>query len=220
MADRRERLLDPTGTLLAAMTGHQAGVWTALPGIVNAFDAVKMTVSVVPAVKARVLGADGVADWVTLPLLVDCPVLFPGGGGFTLTFPVAVGDECLVLFASRCIDAWWDSSQVSVQPDMRMHDLSDGFALVGVRSRPKAVPGVSTNGAELRNNDRSSFIRIAADGSVSVASSSIVTITAPSVVMSGDLDVGGIMRNNGRVVGEHHKHSGVRSGGDISGEPI
>ena len=31
-------------------------------------------------------------------------MVFPGGGGFALTFPVAAGDECLVVFASRCID--------------------------------------------------------------------------------------------------------------------
>ena len=67
------------------------------------------------------------------------PVVFPGGGGFALTFPVAAGDECLVVFASRCIDAWWQSGGVGEPMEPRMHDLSDGFALIGVRSQPAHV---------------------------------------------------------------------------------
>src|SRR5260363_73502 len=49
---------------------------------------------------------------VELPLLGDVPVFFPRGGGCTLTFPVQKGDECVVVFASRCIDGWWQSGGV------------------------------------------------------------------------------------------------------------
>ncbi|MFW8450019.1 Gp138 family membrane-puncturing spike protein, partial [Klebsiella pneumoniae] len=64
---------------------------------------------------------------VNLPLLVDVPVVFPRGGGCTLTFPVKPGDECLVIFADRCIDFWWQSGGIQEPVDERMHDLSDAF---------------------------------------------------------------------------------------------
>lgn len=162
--DRRERIGDLETSLLAVVAGHQASVWTALPGVIQAYDAAKMTVSVKPAIQARVRKEDGSFTWVEIPLLVDCPVIFPNGGGFTLSFPVVVGDECLVLFSSRCIDSWWQlgaSSGPQVQAELRMHDLSDGFALMGPRSQPRVLsPAAVTDGIELRSDDRTSYIKL------------------------------------------------------------
>lgn len=110
--DRRERWAEPVEALRAALDGRQAEMWTALPGIVQSFDPAAMTVSVQPAVAGRISDEAGKAASVDLPILPDVPVVFPGGGGFALTFPVAAGDECLVVFASRCIDAWWQSGGV------------------------------------------------------------------------------------------------------------
>lgn len=162
--DRRERLGDLDTTLLAAMAGHQASVWTAMPGIIKDYDATKMTASVQPAIQAQVRNQDGSFSWVNIPLLVDCPVMFPNGGGYSLTFPIEAGDECLVVFASRCIDAWWQmgaSNGPQVQSDLRMHDLSDGFVLPGPRSQPRKLsPAPATDGIELRSDDRSSYLKI------------------------------------------------------------
>ncbi|CRL45415.1 hypothetical protein SGGMMB4_03116 [Sodalis glossinidius str. 'morsitans'] len=84
----------------------------ALPGIIQSFDAEAITCTVQPAIKGVISDAQGRAQSVALPLLVDVPVIFPRGGGVTLTFPVAVGDECLVVFADRCIDFWWQNGGV------------------------------------------------------------------------------------------------------------
>ena len=134
--DRRERLegYGLSEAVLAAMSSHQAGMWTALPGIVQSVNLTAMTVEVEPTVQALLTAADGTETWTNIPVLPDVPICFPGGGGFTLTFPVAVGDECLVVFSSRCIDAWWQSGGVQPQAELRMHDLSDAFAIIGPRS--------------------------------------------------------------------------------------
>ena len=95
--DRRERWAEPVEALRAALDGRQAEMWTALPGIVQSFDPAAMTVSVQPAVAGRISDEAGKAASVDLPILPDVPVVFPGGGGFALTFPVAAGDECLVV---------------------------------------------------------------------------------------------------------------------------
>lgn len=189
--DRRERLGDLETSLLAAFQGWQAKMWTALPGIINSFDPAAMTCTVQPALKAQQLLSSGETVLVTMPLLVDCPVVFPGGGGFSLTFPVVPGDECLVVFASRCIDAWWQAGGVQPQAEFRMHDLSDGFAFVGTRSVPHVPVSISTDAVQLRSDSGSSYIGIAHSGDITVhtpntvaAAAANVTISATSVAIS------------------------------------
>ena len=196
--DRRERWAEPVEALRAALDGRQAEMWTALPGIVQSFDPAAMTVSVQPAVAGRISDEAGKAASVDLPILPDVPVVFPGGGGFALTFPVAAGDECLVVFASRCIDAWWQSGGVGEPMEPRMHDLSDGFALVGVRSQPHRLsPAVHTGNTQLRADDGSAYVEITPGGavtavgpsSVTVRSGGSITLDAPRIVIKGLLSM-------------------------------
>ena len=196
--DRRERWAEPVEALRAALDGRQAEMWTALPGIVQSFDPAAMTVSVQPAVAGRISDEAGKAASVDLPILPDVPVVFPGGGGFALTFPVAAGDECLVVFASRCIDAWWQSGGVGEPMEPRMHDLSDGFALVGVRSQPHRLsPAVHTGNTQLRADDGSAYGEITPGGavtavgpsSVTVRSGGSITLDAPRIVIKGLLSM-------------------------------
>lgn len=151
--DRRERQNDYTEALRTLWDGRQAQLWTTMPGIIQSFDADKMTVEVQVAIQGTRLFPDGHTENITISVCPDVPVVFPGAGGWTLTFPIQQGDECLVVFASRCIDAWWQSGGIQPQAESRMHDLSDGFALVGVRSQPRKLdPAVSTTKTELRND--------------------------------------------------------------------
>lgn len=135
-------------------------MWTCLPGIVQLFDAAKMVCVVQPAIQGIKTDAQGVQTPVNMPLLLDCPVIFPSGGGCTLTFPIAVGDECVVHFSSRCIDAWWQLGGVRPQAEFRMHDLSDGFVMVGPRSQPRVLSSISTSAVQLRSDDGAAYVEI------------------------------------------------------------
>lgn len=237
---RNERTNDLVIALMEAMQGHQAGMWTALPCIVVDFNATKMTCSLRPAIKAKRTDEKGVDTWIELPVLVDVPVVFPSAGGYSLTFPVEPGDEALAIFASRCIDTWWDTSAVSIQADMRMHDLSDAFAFIGPRSRPRALsPAVLTTGVELRNDTGTVYIRlndstnitVVTPGNVevtaataTVTASGQINLTAPLVQVNGNLQVSGTIVAVGNVTGDgkslnSHTHSGVTPGGSFSGPP-
>lgn len=140
--------------------GKQAGIWTALPGIIQRFDPETLTCEVQPAITGRVRKIDGAVEEVNLPLLLDCPVVFPHAGGCSLTFPVKKGDECLVVFASRGIDFWWQNGGIQPPPEPRMHDLSDGFVILAPYSQAKKIGGVSTSAVQLRSDDGQSFIEI------------------------------------------------------------
>ena len=80
----------------------------------------------------------------TFPLLLDVPVFVLQGGGAFIEFPVEVGDRCLVLFNDREIDNWWISEQVVLTNTPRKHDLSDGFALIGINSKANPLSLLGT----------------------------------------------------------------------------
>lgn len=132
-----------------------------MPGIVQSFDPDTVTVVVQPAIKGYEPDSNGINQSTTLPLLVDVPVVFPRGGGCTLTFPVKAGDECLVVFADRCIDFWWQNGGVQEPVDDRMHDLSDAFCIVGPQSQAQKISGISTSAAQLRTDDGAAFVEVA-----------------------------------------------------------
>ena len=218
---RGERVDDGVSALLSVLEGWQAGVWTAMPAIVRRYSPEKLTCEVEVSVQAQVSDLrTGAKQWVPLPLLVDCPVVFPQGGQFLLTFPIAPGDEALVVFASRCIDAWWQSGGVQVQADLRMHDLSDGFVIPGVRSQARLPLGtVSATDVELRNSTGDSVVRIKPSGAMELTSPVSISLTAPDIALNGNVASSGTFRNNGVNISSTHRHTGVDTGTGTSGTP-
>lgn len=233
--DRRERLDDPVEAQRAALDGRQAEIWTALPGIFQSFDPEALTASVQPAIRGEVTGETGAARAVDMPLLVDVPVVFPHGGGYSLTFPIRQGDECLVVFASRCIDAWWQSGGIQSPAEARMHDLSDGFAIPGPWSQAAKIGGVSASAVQLRSDDGASCVEITGQA-VNIKSPGKIVLDAPLVEVAGPLvqtgskgsgpssfkggfaNTGGRIESNGISL-EEHTHSGVQTGGGSTGGP-
>lgn len=199
--DRLERNGDATSAMLAAFTGLKSEMWSALPGIVQSFDAGKGTVVVQPAIQALWRDPLGNETWQTMPLCLDVPVVFPSGGGCTITFPLKEGDECLLVFASRCIDAWWQSGGVAVQAELRMHDLSDGFCIPGPRSQPRKLSGVSSSALQIRADDGSAYVELGATAphAVKVLTAGSVDIEAPTINLKGAVNVTGAMVVTGNI---------------------
>lgn len=229
--NREERLDDPEESLRLAMESQQAQIWTALPGVVAAVNLAAQTLSVQPTVQGSVASPDGAKQLVNLPLLVDVPIVWPRAGGFALTFPIAAGDEVLVVFASRCIDSWWQSGGIGAPAEARMHDLSDGFAILAPTSQPKKLPGVSSTNVQLRDEAGTTYVEITPDGKARVVAATQIDVEAPTVNITGDLNVtgemnlvgqltqsGGLMTIGGVVFGTH-KHTGVQPGSGTSGGP-
>ena len=165
----------------------------AAPGIIQSYNAGTNTATVQLAIREKVNQMDGTTQDTDLPLLLDCPVMMPRGGGFALTFPVAAGDECLVVFADACIDSWWQSGGVQNQAEKRRHDLSDGIVIPGLWSQPNRL----TIGEGIR------LTATAGGASVSVTASG-VTLTLGGVSLaltaSGLALTGGGMTINGQQV--------------------
>lgn len=208
--DQRERQNDFQEALRAAFRGWQSDIWTALPGVIQDYDPARIVCSVQASIKIKVRDSQGNETFQKLPLLINCPVVFPTGGGFTMTFPIHQGDECLVIFACRCIDSWWQSGGIDNQPiELRLHDLSDGFVIVGPRSQIRLLtPNPSITNVQLRNDTESILIDI---------SSTQITLKAPTVTVQGNLVVTGTTAGtsdgvfNGHSV-TNHVHSDPQGG--------
>lgn len=170
MLSRNQLLNDAEEAMRVVLSGWQRGLWTAMPGIVKAVNLTKMTVSVQPAIQAVIADETGATENVDLPLLTDVPIVFPSAGGFTITFPVAVGNEVLVVFASRAIDSWWSNGGYQNLPvEARMHDLSDGFAIPGPHSQTTKISVISSTDLEVRNNAGNTYLSVTAGGKVGFA---------------------------------------------------
>lgn len=89
------------------------------------------TVDVELLVKRQTIINNSITDY---PLLVDLPLIWHGAGDGDLTFPDPTGSTCLVMFADRDIDKWFETGE-SYRPNSgRMHNLNDGFAILRPRS--------------------------------------------------------------------------------------
>ena len=157
---RAERQDDQVAAFQLAMESVGLNLRVACPAIVESYDAEAMTIVAQPVGQEAYRTPQGTTQSGSLPQLVDVPVVFPRGGPFTLTYPVAKGDECLIVFADRCIDAWWQSGDVQPQAEARMHDLSDAIAIVGPFSQATKIAKPHTENVQLRHNDGDCWIEI------------------------------------------------------------
>ncbi len=185
----------------------------AIPGVVTEVNYAAQTVSVQPTIREKI-EMDGTYQWVELPILINVPFFVYSGGGYCVTLPVSPGDECLVIFADSCIDAWWQSGGVQNQVERRRHDLSDGMAIVGFRSQVHTVPGYSGDSVQVRTEDGGTFIDLK-PGQVTINANVQINgnvTTSANCTIADTLRVAGINMNT-------HVHDGVKTGGGSTGGP-
>ena len=234
-----QRLTNPNDDFRLKIKQVLYDMRVAIPCIVQSFDPVAQTVTVLPAVKEKInvnTGGVPVATDTGIGLMVDVPVLIPGGGGFYLTFPIQEGDECLVIFADFCYNSWWQNGgSDNSQEIKRRHDLCDGFALFMPRSQPEVIDDYNASDAELRNADGTVVIQLTPTAINITSASGPINITAgPSsgivvkaenvafdanVIVEGSLTVFGSTSIDGKTF-LTHTHSGVQTGGGDTGPVV
>ena len=129
MSDNKQ-LID---TMMLAIDGALADLHTATVARVSRVNGT--TIDCLP-VTARVVGGEPVP----LPEFVEVPPVFLQGGGSYTAHPIAVGDYCLLVFTERCFDRWYGGEDFKAPAEHRMHDYSDGFAIVGINPLAGAIP--------------------------------------------------------------------------------
>ncbi|WP_227722588.1 Gp138 family membrane-puncturing spike protein [Yersinia proxima] len=229
-------------TLRTLQSSVSSQLRVSMPGIVQSFDADSVTCDIQIGIKGESGG-----ESTNLSVLTNVPVIFPRGGGVTMTFPIKSGDECLLVFGDRCIDFWHQSGDIQETVDERQHDLSDAFAIIGPQSQAKKISGISTNAAQFRSDDGSTYfeidpttqkIKIVAPGGLDVVTpkaefSAEVLVNGlftflgglvgsaaagVSAKITGAIEFVGTLTSNGKTIDDTHTHNEVQPGTGNSGK--
>lgn len=216
-----QRLNPSLARFTQLFSGVMQSLRVCLPAVVQSFSpGPPQTVTVQIATNEFVLkniGVDNNLDLATvslaLPVLTDVPVQIQNGGGYSLTFPIKAGDECMILFADTPLDVWFQNGGLGNNPiSQRRHSLSDGIAIFGVRSTPRAIQNYSTSSTQLRSDDGSVKIDLA-ENAISITAPTInLNATSINLTASSAIDISG----NHTSIDSHlfivHQHSGVTGG--------
>jgi hypothetical protein len=160
-------------------------------GIIQAFDSVKQTATIT-LVDKMVLSAFNQNDnYKDFAPLVDCPVIIYGNKEAWIDTPIAVGDECLVLFNDRDIDNWYKTGTTAAPLTNRTHDFSDAIAIVGLHSSVKAINGFDNSAFGLRYKNAKIIIK--SNGKVSIVNQNgslfnVLNNTLTALISSSVLD--------------------------------
>lgn len=152
---------------------------TSITGHILAFDTRTQLAQVQIGVSSR----DRNGNEIIPDPIIECPVEFSGGGGWSFEHKLVAGDEGLIIFSQRCLDGWIQTGGVANNPIARFHDKQDACFIPGVRSKPNAIKDFKNNGIRLRNADASVYHWLKDDGSIeSVNSAGYVKLLSSGVV--------------------------------------
>ena len=225
------------------------GVRTVYPGTIKSFDVATQLATVEIAREQFFNGFKTLYEATDYPILKDVPVHFPQCGGYSLTFPIKVGDSCLILFCDKGYDHWLYDGQTKIgkfkegvpkAEYFRNFNINDTLCIVGFNPIPSAITDFSATDVELRDDSRGQRITLKPTGvievlsqteldlttpTVKVVASSAVEVTAPTTTINGDLIVNGKITSTGDTVAGGislmtHVHSGVQGGPSNTGGPL
>lgn len=169
-------------------------------------------IDVQPVINRNVNG-----ESIKLPLFVKVPPVFLQGGTSYTAYPIAVGDYCLLIFTERCFDRWYSGMDERRPAEYRMHDYSDGLAIVGInpQSTAKTIPQVITQigdvyaeGNYTHIGNRTQVGDLTLTGDLTVDGD----ITCTGHLSVATASIGGIAFNT-------HRHTDVTSGSENTGGP-
>ena len=192
----------------------------------------------------------GDGEEMSRPPLANVPILFPGGGGYTMLFPLGEDDEVVRLAAERGIAEWKKTfREASASPRSSWLQARNAIGIPSFGPL-EITPAVEDGGAIIQNAEGTVYVEIHDDrikvvkgeqtaeitdqgatvditGDLTATASGTITLDG-DVTVTGTLDVQddvsvqGDIDVTGDVDGVNvssHRHSGVTSGGSMTGPP-
>ena len=190
------------------------------------------TISVQPVINRVVDGRS-----IELPEFTMVPPVFMQGGGSYTAHPIAVDDYCLLVLTERCFDRWYGGADFQSPAEFRMHDYSDGLAIVGVNPLASAItiPSViQQTGDTNQDGDYTRQGRLVQQGDMEITGDFILNGDMQvngNIICSGTISAGnfsglggGDMTSTSDIVSQGislttHTHSGVDTGPGNTGGP-
>lgn len=118
------------GLIRLAFDHLMTDVRVSLPGKIESFDKDTRLATIQPMIQRRYLGD---SEPTNLPVVQMVPLVEMRTQNAILSLPVASGDPVLLVFSDRAMDNWLggNGSQPADPEDVRQHDITDAFAILG-----------------------------------------------------------------------------------------
>jgi hypothetical protein len=135
----------PEAVIGAAIASRLLDVFTALPGIVESYNAAEKTITVKLAVKRAIDTEDDGVVLEEVEPIPNVPVLCFGSPKLSLRATLTKGDSVLLIFSQWAIAQWRSTGEVSDPRDLRLHGPS----------YPVAIPWYAPSGGPGSDDDDS-----------------------------------------------------------------
>lgn len=186
---------------------------------------------------------------IKLPEFVEVPCITLQGGGSYISMPISEGDYCLLMINERCFDSWYNGQDFVSPLELRMHDYSDAFAIVGVNPQAQdiSIPDV----IEIKgDSEQEGNYTITGDVDVTGSYTQLGNFELTgNMEITGNVIINGTLTVNGAIAGQNftgiggtpmtstadiqttgditagaislknHVHGGVQTGGGTTGGP-
>ena len=196
-------------------------LYVSVPGIIDSYDSGTKRAVVHPAINIK--KTDG--ETILQESIVNVPVVWPSGGGFTLISPLPKGEPVTIFFSQRGITKFKEVFSVS-DPGTGLFDKEDAYILAGFGAL--SITPATESGISMQSEDGNNCIFVE-DGKVKIKSSDVVdiecvdlianvsgttTLTCPTINTTGDFNITGTLKINGLDFDLHVHPQGVDSDND------
>lgn len=149
-------------------------------------------------------------DGTTIPYpdVTGVPVVHPQcmGQSATIAYPVSEGDGCLLIISEQSLEYWLFERETDAELG---HDITNGIAIVGMFTKGNAVMEKACEEKAIIINVKGSYISVNEEKItvvaplVEVVADTMISLTAPDVIVDGNLSVTGneVIAGNQAVVG-------------------
>lgn len=185
--------------LMSIADSRVAAIHKAMPGRVESFDPSTQKATIQPLIKRARIDEEGARQVDAIAPVVNVPVMFPGAGGYRITFPVNRGDIVLLIIADSSLDLWLAHGGLVDPGDDRRNDISDGIAIPGLYNFANLPTDTSQSAmvlhGDIRLGSSGATDRVALMSDLVILKNAIATITAATngatAMASADTAAGG-----------------------------
>ena len=160
-------------------------IYVSLPGIIETYNPTTKRCRVKPAINIRLTNGDTEAP----SSIINVPVVWPSGGGFSLLSPLPAGSPVQIHFSQRGITKFKETFS-QADPGNGMFDKEDAYVIPGYGAL--SVSPATASGMSMQAEDGSNYIYVE-NGAIKIKATNTITIESPDNRIVGPLDVSGII---------------------------
>lgn len=153
-------------------------LYSIIPGVIESYNQSTKRCRVRPAINIK--KTDGTVE--PMQAIINVPVVWNSGGGFTILSPLPAGDPVLILFSQRGITKF---KETFAQEDPGKGVFAKEDAIVIPSFGGLSVNPASSEGICMQAEDGNNFIFVE-DGDIEITATSKITANAPEIIANAD----------------------------------